>query len=812
MAIAFRAAANTSYAARANTSVSKPTGTVDGDIMVMSLVLASGTSQAATLTLTPPAGWTKFGTAVALSQPDNNFHGGFHVYWKRAASEGSSYAFTHASMSSQAVITSYSGCLASGSPVDIFSQNADPSEDAVALGVITTVANTMLVLHDHGWDGAPSTPPTGMTERFDGLITAHDEARAATGATGSRTHRVNAATTPTQSYLIALKPASTVAYSLTAVAGSYAITGSSVTTPRHAWNPTATAGAYALTGSAVTATKAGNKTLTAAAGTYAVTGSPATFRSVLKIRAEAGSYALTGSAAGLIKGALGALPVFRASSSTVYGSSVNTTIAKPTGTVDGDILLAVLFQGNVAGSPAIPTPPAGWAQAGSYTVPTDGTFDGRCSVWWKRASFEPDNYTWTHPAYTTQMAMAAYSGCIDNGDPIDVSSTNSANFGGPLTATATGVTTTQVNTKLVYTGHNWTGSGTITPPTGMTERFDGLVYLADEDRPTAGATGDRTQALASPGAWSAYLFALEGAPATAGYSVQADPGSYVLTGSPASLRGTAGLRAAGGAYALTGMAATFTLSRSSGSLPIFRAIASTAYAPRSGTTTVAKPTGTANGDIMVMSLFVGSATAANIVIDTFPAGWTLVGTPTLVQVNSGSFNGKLWVMWKRASGEGASYDFLHSNTLSTEASIAAYSNGVLSGSAIAVFSQTAQNEATTNVAVATGITTTAYTKLIYVGHSDAPTSTYNLIALGGTYSINGTTVFTGRGLISLGGSYALTGSSATLRPGGVGVPPGTLSGMNVWTGSGWVEKPAKVWTGSAWVQKPVKVWNGSSWV
>jgi len=77
------------------------------------------------------------------------------------------------------------------------------------------------------------------------------------------------------------------------------------------------------------------------------------------------------------------------------------------------------------------------------------------------------------------------------------------------------------------------------------------------------------------------------------------------------------------------------------------------------------------------------------------------------------------------------------------------------------------------------------------------------------------------------GSFLLNGQTALLRRGAVvGAAKGSLvlngipvnlvyhavSGVNVWGGTGWVDKPAKVWAGSAWMQKPVKTWNGSAWV
>jgi hypothetical protein len=113
-----------------------------------------------------------------------------------------------------------------------------------------------------------------------------------------------------------------------------------------------------------------------------------------------------------------------------------------------------------------------------------------------------------------------------------MSSTNSANMGGPLTQHDR--VTTTIKTKLLYTGHNWDNTQTLNPPTGMTERFDELVYLADEERLTAGATGNRTQALPVDGAWAAFLIALKGTTGVEAYTLTAIAGSYTLTGTAVS--------------------------------------------------------------------------------------------------------------------------------------------------------------------------------------------------------------------------------------------------------------------------------------
>jgi hypothetical protein len=324
--------------------------------------------------------------------------------------------------------------------------------------------------------------------------------------------------------------------------------------------------------------------------------------------------------------------VFRSSASTSYVSNVTTTVlAKPVGTVDGDVMIAGIMTGYPDPTQLYSVPPAGWTVIGTPATVTDvGSFDGSFSLFWKRASAEGESYSFTHggAGVSSQGVIASYSGCHTSGSPIEAFSQNSANTG--ATATGAGIAPSSSNTKLLYIGNNWDGTKTLAPPTGMTERFDDIAYLADEDRFTSGATGDRTQTLASSGApWQAYMVALKPSGPVSTYTVTAVPGSYRITGTTVTTG--RGLLATVGSYVMTGSAATL----------------------------------------------------------------------------------------------------LHRN---------------------------------------------------------------------------------GKGLFAAAGSYRITGRPATMAIGAVVVPPSGLSGMSVWTGSAWVDKPAKVWTGSAWVEKPVKVWNGSSWV
>lgn len=210
---------------------------------------------------------------------------------------------------------------------------------------------------------------------------------------------------------------------------------------------------------------------------------------------------------------------FRSIASVTYASRTNTTVTPPSGIVNGDILIAVIFCGAAGSVPAV-TLPSGFTIISTPTVVADtGSFTGRLTLAWKRAASESGNYVFTHAACSTQAYVAAYSGAIASGSPIDVSSSNSSGnaptIGGVgQTTTALSVTPTPADDLLLYIAHDWNGTGTLTPPTGMTERFDSLVYTADQALSSSSATGDRIQTNgngASGEPWAAWLVALKAA-------------------------------------------------------------------------------------------------------------------------------------------------------------------------------------------------------------------------------------------------------------------------------------------------------------
>lgn len=204
-------------------------------------------------------------------------------------------------------------------------------------------------------------------------------------------------------------------------------------------------------------------------------------------------------------------PAFRSQTTTTYASRSNTSLTPPAGIADGDIIELCLFFGGYS-LPTL-TPPAGFTPfSGSPTENMDpGNFVGRYYKYWKRASGESGNYTFTHDSANTQGKCTAYSGAIASGNPYDGQSAN-ANFG--QISTGTGFTTTVPDTLLVWDSHDWEATGALTAPSGMTERFDHLIYSATQVLTAAGPTGNRTQTNGNttnggPYPWAVFMSALK---------------------------------------------------------------------------------------------------------------------------------------------------------------------------------------------------------------------------------------------------------------------------------------------------------------
>lgn len=223
-------------------------------------------------------------------------------------------------------------------------------------------------------------------------------------------------------------------------------------------------------------------------------------------------------------------------SSITAGTTGGITIAKPSGTVDGDFLLAFIAVGNETVNSITFTDPSGWTLLGNIYA-NNQYF--RCYS--KIASSEPSSWTWT-PTNTgsTQYKMGACVNFKDysvamNIDGITVQSvTTGVGAGGRAVNFAGSVSPTITNDLIIICTFNQMQSGGTTDstaytiatnnPGSWTEMFDSggvaqasnaiNIALAYATRPATGTTGNYATTLtpspnASTGSTSAgFLIAL----------------------------------------------------------------------------------------------------------------------------------------------------------------------------------------------------------------------------------------------------------------------------------------------------------------
>ena len=200
-------------------------------------------------------------------------------------------------------------------------------------------------------------------------------------------------------------------------------------------------------------------------------------------------------------------PALRDIASLTYSSRTNSTVSKPTGTVDGDILIAACFQGQTSATLSNFTAPGGWRLLqGDFPTVGSGGFNGRLLLYWKRASSEGSTYTWTHATSSTQIVITAWSGCVASGTPIDGWTYNAASdFAGEWGQ----ISPNSTNIRLIAVDHNWTGDPAAAISGSWTEHYD-TVLLKLNSRELA-ARGPTTRIQRSSDApWEGYLFSLRG--------------------------------------------------------------------------------------------------------------------------------------------------------------------------------------------------------------------------------------------------------------------------------------------------------------
>lgn len=195
---------------------------------------------------------------------------------------------------------------------------------------------------------------------------------------------------------------------------------------------------------------------------------------------------------------------FRAADGANTGTGTATSIAVnvPAGTVDGDVMVAVVF--TTGGTGAEISAPAGWTTVNNTEVGTVLAV----ATFYRVASSEPASYTFTFDTTSSRQGgaiISSYSG-VDNTTPVDVNdvlteSASDANFDCPS------VTTTVDDCMLVCTG-GWQSTATASWPAGTDERQEQNTShasvnrsggVADDLLGAAGPTGTRTVTLSGNG-------------------------------------------------------------------------------------------------------------------------------------------------------------------------------------------------------------------------------------------------------------------------------------------------------------------------
>lgn len=213
--IAFRNAASAFVTANNTVTINKPTNTADNDILLATTISYDGDARP---TLSAPDGsWTEIATATIST----NFR--TTCWWKRASSEGASYAFTKdgtaATSDLAGVIAAYSGCLTTATPIDAFSNEAYAVNDAslIAGNLNTTVDNAMCVFLGASQQSVVVTATIATwTERHDASGGAdsgwHNQVYAAellvasAGTVVDTTATMSTAVAAKHAFMVALKP------------------------------------------------------------------------------------------------------------------------------------------------------------------------------------------------------------------------------------------------------------------------------------------------------------------------------------------------------------------------------------------------------------------------------------------------------------------------------------------------------------------------------------------------------------------------------------------------------------------------------
>jgi len=194
-------------------------------------------------------------------------------------------------------------------------------------------------------------------------------------------------------------------------------------------------------------------------------------------------------------------------------------IAKPTGVLEGDVMIATV----AAKETGTVTAPSGWTAILNLT---QGTALRQVTYFKVATATEPSSYSWSlGTSRAASGGIADYSG-VNSTVPIDASASATGTSGSAAIPSAT----TSAPNDLVLAVASFATATTVTPDASTTERFDvasgsNTTDVADFAQVSAGATGAKTATpVVSTGVWIAQTVALRDATqATLSVSTTAAP-------------------------------------------------------------------------------------------------------------------------------------------------------------------------------------------------------------------------------------------------------------------------------------------------
>jgi hypothetical protein len=208
-------------------------------------------------------------------------------------------------------------------------------------------------------------------------------------------------------------------------------------------------------------------------------------------------------------------------------AALSITINVPTGTLDGDVMVAEIMAS--IGNTTISTP-TGWTQVPTISPKINGTTAGiRSAMFYRVANSEPASYQWNFGTSQRGSGVIASFRGVDNTTPGDSVGTNASSTGAAITLPS--YTTASNNAWLIGSGALGSSTETITKPAAWTQiafvsggQDSGLYYFPQA---TAGATGTTSWGKSGANEYNVIGWALK--PATGGTDVTVNVNALSMT-------------------------------------------------------------------------------------------------------------------------------------------------------------------------------------------------------------------------------------------------------------------------------------------